>query len=79
VRTGPLKWDPEPRMGSGPPKVGSQGSKTEHTRALVETEAGVRSRQVSRPDLVGSGSYRIHSSSHPGEDPMLPCGLLCVA
>ena len=34
VQAGPLEWDPDPRMGSGPPIVGSRGSRTEHTRAL---------------------------------------------
>jgi hypothetical protein len=50
-------------MGSGPPTVGSQGSRTEHTLALNRTQAGVRSRHVSRPGLVGSGPIRIHSCS----------------
>jgi hypothetical protein len=52
-----------PRMGSGPPTVGSQGSRIEHTRALIRAQAGVRCRHVSRPDLVGSGPIRIHSCS----------------
>jgi hypothetical protein len=52
-----------PCMGSGPPKVGSRGSRTEHTRALIRTQAGVRYRHESRPDLVGSGPYHIHSCS----------------
>jgi hypothetical protein len=53
VRVGPLEWDPDPpRMGSGPPTVGSQGPRTEHTRALNRTQAGVRYRHVSRPSLV---------------------------
>jgi hypothetical protein len=60
----PLEWDPDPaRMGSGPPTVGSQGSRTEHTRALIRAQAGVRCRHVSRFDLVGSGPIRIHSCS----------------
>jgi hypothetical protein len=68
VRTGPLEWDPDPpppppRMGSRPPTVGSQGSKAEHTRTLIRTQEGVRSRHVSRPGLVGSGPIRIHSYS----------------
>jgi hypothetical protein len=58
-----------PRMGSGPPIVGSQGSRTEHTRALIRTQAGVRSRHVSRPDLVGSGPYHIHSCYPPRRRP----------
>jgi hypothetical protein len=36
VWTGPLEWDPDPpppRM--GPPTVESQGSRTEHARALI--------------------------------------------
>ena len=57
MRSGP------PRMGSGPPTVGSQGSRIEHTRALIRAQAGVRCRHVSRPDLVGSGPIRIHSCS----------------
>jgi hypothetical protein len=56
-------------MGSGPPTVGSQGSRTEHTRALNGTQAGVRSRHVSRPDLVGFGPYHIHSCSPPRRRP----------
>jgi hypothetical protein len=36
-------------MGSGPPTVGSQGPRTEHTRALNRTQAGVRYRHVSEP------------------------------
>jgi hypothetical protein len=52
-------------MGSGPTIVESQGSRTEHTRTLIGTQVGVRSRHVSRPDLVGSGPYRIHSCSTP--------------
>jgi hypothetical protein len=50
-------------VGSEPPIVGSQGSRTEHTRALNRTQARVRCRHVSRPDLVGSG---------PSYTPMLP-------
>jgi hypothetical protein len=50
-------------MGSGPPTVGSQGSRTEHTRALIRTQVGVWSRHVSRPGLVGSGPIHIHSYS----------------
>jgi hypothetical protein len=50
-------------MGSRPPTVGSQGSRTERTRTLIRTQTGVRSRHVSRPDLVGSGPYHIHSCS----------------
>jgi hypothetical protein len=57
VRTGPMEWDPDPpRMGSGPPTVGSQGSRTEHTRALIRAQVGVRCRHV-------SGPIRIHSCS----------------
>jgi hypothetical protein len=54
-----------PCMGSGPPTVGSQGLRTKHTRALIRTQAGVRCRHVSRPDLVGSGPYHINSCSPP--------------
>jgi hypothetical protein len=64
VRTRLLEWDPDPpRMGSGPPTVGFQGSRTEHTRALIRAQAGVWCRHVYRPGLVGSGSIRIHSCS----------------
>jgi hypothetical protein len=49
-----------PGMRSGPPPTygvraahrGSQGPRTEHTRALNRTQAGVRYRHVSRPSLV---------------------------
>jgi hypothetical protein len=51
VQVGPLERDP-PRMGSGPPTMGSQGSRTEHTQALNRTPAGVQYRHVSRPSLV---------------------------
>jgi hypothetical protein len=40
------------RMGFGPPTMGSQGPRTEYTRALNRTQAGVRYRHVSRPSLV---------------------------
>jgi hypothetical protein len=73
VRTGPLEWDPDPpRMGSGPPTVGSQGSKTEHTRALIRA-------------LVGSGADTCPDLSaytpapRSGGDPMLPHGIIRVA
>jgi hypothetical protein len=47
VRTGPLEWDPDlPCMGSGPPSMGSQSSRIEHTRALIRTQTGVRCRHV---------------------------------
>jgi hypothetical protein len=69
MRTGPLEWDPDPSMESGPPTVGSQGSRTEHTRALIRTQAGLQSRHVSRPDLVRSGPYHIHSCSPPRQRP----------
>jgi hypothetical protein len=54
---------PPPRMGSGPPPMGSQGPRIEHTRALNRTQAGVRCRHVSRPSLVDSGPVRIYSCS----------------
>jgi hypothetical protein len=41
-----------PRMGSGSPTGGSQGPRTECTRTLNRTQAGVRYRHVSRPSLV---------------------------
>jgi hypothetical protein len=62
-RTPTCKDRTPPRMGSGPPTVGSQGSRTEHTRALIRAQAGVRCQHVSRPGLVGSGPNRIHSCS----------------
>jgi hypothetical protein len=52
-----------PYMRFGLPTMESQGSRTENTRALIRTQAGVRCQHVSRPDLVGSGSYHIHSCS----------------
>jgi hypothetical protein len=39
-------------MGSGPPTIGSQGPRTEHTQALNSTQAGVWYRHVSRPSLA---------------------------
>jgi hypothetical protein len=54
-------------MGSGAPR--SQGSRIEHTQALIRTQAGVQSRHVSRPDLVGSAPYHIHSCSPPRRRP----------
>jgi hypothetical protein len=58
-----------PSMRSRLPTVGSQGSRTEHNRALIRTQAGVQCRHVSRPDLVGSGPYHIHSCSPPRRRP----------
>jgi hypothetical protein len=49
-----------PCAGFEPHAVGSQGYRIEHTRALNRTQAGVRCRHVSRPDLVGSEPYHIH-------------------
>jgi hypothetical protein len=66
VQAAPLEWDsdpPPPRMGSGPPTMGSQGLRTKHTRALNRTQAGVRCRHVSGPSLVGSRPVRIYSYS----------------
>jgi hypothetical protein len=64
VQAGPLEWDPDPpRMGSKPPTMGSQGSRTEHNRALNRTQAGVQCRHVSEPSLMGSGPVRIYSCS----------------
>jgi hypothetical protein len=40
------------RMGSEPPTMGSQGPRTEHTRTLNMTQAGVWYRHVSRPSLL---------------------------
>jgi hypothetical protein len=48
VQARPLEWDPDP----GPPSMGPRGPRTEHTRALNRTQAGVRCRHVSRPSLV---------------------------
>jgi hypothetical protein len=73
-----------PRMGSGnplcmgsrPPTVGSQGSRTEHTRALIRAQAG--SGADTCPDLVWCDPdlsvYTLASRS--GGDPMLPRGIL---
>jgi hypothetical protein len=58
-----------PCMRSGPPTMGSPGSRTEHTRALIRAQAGVRCRHVSRPGLAGSGSNRIYSCSPPRQRP----------
>jgi hypothetical protein len=69
VRTVPLEWDPDPLYGVRAAHSGVQGSRTEHTRALIGTQAGVWSRHVSRPDLVGSGPYRKHSCSPPRRRP----------
>jgi hypothetical protein len=52
-----------PRMGSGPPTMGSQGLRTEHTQALNMTQAEVRRRHMSGPSLVGSGPVCIYSCS----------------
>jgi hypothetical protein len=60
---------PPPGMGSRAPTVGSQGSRIEHARALIRNQAGVQSRHVSRPNLVGSGPYHIHSCSPPRRRP----------
>jgi hypothetical protein len=64
---------PPPRMGSGPPTMGSQGSRTEHTWAWNKTQAGVRCRHVSSPDL---SAYT--PAPRSGGDPMRPRGLLHV-
>jgi hypothetical protein len=57
---GPDPWNgirtPPPRMGFGPPTVGSQGPRIEHTRALIRAQVEVRCRHV-------SGPVRIHSCS----------------
>jgi hypothetical protein len=64
VQARPLEWDPDPpHMGSGPPTMGSQGLRTEHTQALNMTQAEVRRRHVSGPSLVGSGPVCIYSCS----------------
>jgi hypothetical protein len=67
IQSGPSRLVPDPTCasrtpgtGSGPPPPyrvraahrGSQGLRTEHTRALNRTQAGVRYRHVSRPSLV---------------------------
>jgi hypothetical protein len=79
VQAGPLEGDtdppPPPRMGSEPPTMGSQGSRTEHTRALIRTQAGVRCRHVSRPDL----DITYTPPPRSGGDPMLPRGVLRAA
>jgi hypothetical protein len=61
VQGEPLEWVPDPpppRGGSGSPTMGSQGSRTEHTRAWNKTQAKVRCRHMSRP-----GPVCIHSCS----------------
>jgi hypothetical protein len=50
-RTPGMESEP-PGMGSRPPTMGSQGPRTENTRVLNKTQAGVRYRHVSRPSLV---------------------------
>jgi hypothetical protein len=66
IQSGPQGWSWTstcaswtPGMGSGPPPIwglghhrGSQGPRTEHTRALNRTQAGVWYQHVSRPSLV---------------------------
>jgi hypothetical protein len=49
-------------VGSGPLTVGSRGSRTENTQALIKGQAGVRSRHV-------SGPYRIRFCSPPRRRP----------
>jgi hypothetical protein len=75
----PWNGSQTPRKGSGPPTMGSQGPRTEHTRALNKTQVGVRCRHVSGPSLVGSGPVRIYSCSPLRRDPLLPCGILRAA
>jgi hypothetical protein len=75
VQAGPLEWDPDPPMGFGPPTMGSQGSRTEHTRALIRTQVGVWYRHVSRLDLVITYTPPPRS----GRDPKLPRGVLRAA
>jgi hypothetical protein len=68
VQAGPLEWDPDPpRMGSGSPTMGSQGRRTEHTRALNRTQAG--SGTDTCPDLVWCGPIRIRFCSPPRRRP----------
>jgi hypothetical protein len=55
-----------PCMGSRPPTVGSQDIAYS---GLNQDLGGVRCRHVSRPDLVGSGPYHIHSCSPPRRRP----------
>jgi hypothetical protein len=43
---------PPPRMGSEPPTVGSQVSRTEHAQALIRAQVGVRCRHVSGPVCI---------------------------
>jgi hypothetical protein len=64
VRAGPLEWDlnPPSHMGSGPPTGGSQGPRTEHTRAVNRTQAaGVDT----CPDLAWCGPIRMRYCSLP--------------
>jgi hypothetical protein len=55
--------DPPPRMGSGPPTVGSQGPKTEHARAVIRAQVGVRCRHVSGPVCIHSCPSLRHDAS----------------
>jgi hypothetical protein len=50
---------PPPGMGSGPPTEGSQDPRTEHTRTLNRTQAGVRYRHVSKPSLVRTSPHTL--------------------
>jgi hypothetical protein len=63
VQAGPLEWDSDPLYGVQAAHNGSQGLRTEHTRALNRTQAGVRCRHVSGPSLMGSGLVRRYSYS----------------
>jgi hypothetical protein len=69
VRTGPLEWDPDPLCGVEAVHSGVPGSQDIAYPALIKTQAGVRYQHVSRPDLVGSGPYHIHSCSPPRRRP----------
>jgi hypothetical protein len=66
VQAGPLERDPDPYMGSGPPTMGSQGPRTEHTRTLNRTQAEVRCRHVSRPSLVWTCPHTLRLPAQAG-------------
>jgi hypothetical protein len=65
-----------PRMGSEPPTMGSQGPRTEHTRALNRTQAGFGANTC--PDLVWwvSDLSAYTHAPRSGRDPLQPRGIL---
>jgi hypothetical protein len=69
VRTGPQEWDPYPLYGVWAAHSGVLGFQDRTYPGLNQDPGGVRCRHVSRPDLVGSGPYHIHSCSPPRRRP----------